>query len=69
MSDKLKTLREKLAFSLTDLEQISGVNRMTIYRIEHGKQKARPRTVRKLAKALQVGVEELSEIRSSKILD
>jgi len=59
MSKKLKILREQRALSLTDLSQISGVNRITIHRIETGKQKPMPRTVRKLAEALQVSVEEL----------
>jgi len=61
MSKKLKILREQRALSLTDLSQISGVNRITIHRIETGKQKPMPRTIRKLAEALQVGVEELTQ--------
>jgi transcriptional regulator with XRE-family HTH domain len=36
------------------------VNRATISRIENGKQKPMPRTIRKLAEALQVKVEELT---------
>jgi transcriptional regulator with XRE-family HTH domain len=60
MSGNLKRLREQRALSLTDLAQISGVNRITIHRIENGKQKPMPRTIRKLAEALQVEVEELS---------
>jgi transcriptional regulator with XRE-family HTH domain len=60
MSKKLKILREERALSLTDLSQISGVNRITIHRIETGKQKPMPRTIRKLAEALQVNVEELT---------
>ena len=59
MNVKLKTLREQRALSLTDLSEISGVNRITIHRIETGKQKPMPRTIRKLAEALQVKVEEL----------
>jgi len=60
MSTKLRTLREQRALSLTDLAQKSGVNRITIHRIENGKQKPMPRTIRKLAEALQVNVEELT---------
>jgi transcriptional regulator with XRE-family HTH domain len=59
MSGNLKRLREKQSLSLTDLAQKSGVNRITIHRIENGKQKPMPRTVRKLADALQVDVEKL----------
>ena len=61
MSGNLKRLREQQALSLTDLAQKSGVNRITIHRIENGKQKAMPRTLRKLAEALQVSVEELRD--------
>lgn len=60
MNGKLKRLREKRALSLTDLSERSGVNRITIHRIETGKQKPMPRTIRKLAEALQVNVEELT---------
>ena len=60
MSGNLKRLREQRALSLTDLAQKSGVNRITIHRIENGKQKPMPRTIRKLAEALRVKVEELS---------
>lgn len=61
MNGNLKRLREQRVLSLTDLAQIAGVNRVTINRIENGKQKAMPRTLRKLAEALQVNVEELRD--------
>jgi len=61
MNGNLKKLREQRVLSLTDLAQIAGVNRVTINRIENGKQKAMPRTLRKLAEALQVSVEELRD--------
>jgi len=60
MNGKLKRLRGQRALSLTDLAEKSGVNRITIHRIENGKQKPMPRTIRKLAEALQVKVEELT---------
>ena len=61
MSGNFKRLREQQSLSLTDLAQKSGVNRITIHRIENGKQKPMPRTIRKLAEALQVSVEELRD--------
>ena len=61
MNGNLKKLREQRVLSLTDLAQMAGVNRVTINRIENGKQKAMPRTLRKLAEALQVSVEELRD--------
>ena len=60
MNGNLKKLRGQRVLSLTDLAEKSGVNRITIHRIENGKQKAMPRTLRKLAEALQVSVEELT---------
>ncbi len=61
MNGNLRRLREQRVLSLTDLAQLAGVNRVTINRIENGKQKAMPRTLRKLAEALQVSVEELRD--------
>jgi transcriptional regulator with XRE-family HTH domain len=60
MNGNLKSLRQRRALSLTDLAQLSKVGRMTINRIENGKQKPRPRTIRALAEALQVDVEDLT---------
>jgi transcriptional regulator with XRE-family HTH domain len=60
MNDVLKVLRERRALSLSDLAQLTGLSRVTINRIENGKQKPLPRTIRKLAKALDVEVEELT---------
>lgn len=64
MNGNLKRLREQRVLSLTDLAQIAGVNRVTINRIENGKQKPIPRTIRKLAEALRVSVEELASEQS-----
>ena len=60
MNANLRFLRERRALSLTDLAEKSGVSRVTICRIENRKQKARPATIRALAKALEVEVEQLT---------
>lgn len=60
VNGNLKRLREQRVLSLTDLARIAGVNRVTINRIENGRQKPMPRTIRKLAEALEVKVEELT---------
>ncbi|MDA0734273.1 MAG: helix-turn-helix transcriptional regulator [Chloroflexi bacterium] len=60
MSEQLKVLRQRRALSLSELAQLSNVGRVTINRIENGKQKPMPRTIRRLAQALQVSVEELT---------
>lgn len=57
---KLKELRERQVLSLSELEEISGVDRQIIWRIESGYQKgAHQRTIRKLAAALGVEPYEL----------
>ena len=56
----LKMLRERRALSLSELALMSNVSRGTINRIENGKQKPSPSTIRKLAQALNVNVEELT---------
>jgi transcriptional regulator with XRE-family HTH domain len=60
MNGNLKRLRQQQALSLTDLAELASVNRVTIYRIENGKARAMPRTIRKLAQALKVSVVELT---------
>ncbi len=57
MITRLKQLRELKALSLSDLADLS---RVTINRIENGKQKPMPRTLRRLAAGLGVCVEELT---------
>jgi transcriptional regulator with XRE-family HTH domain len=64
MNGNLKALRQRRALSLADLSKISKVGRVTINRVENGKQRPRPRTIRALAKALQVNVEELTTEQS-----
>jgi transcriptional regulator with XRE-family HTH domain len=59
--DRLAELREKHALTLRELAEISGVAADTINQIELGHRKARPSTLRKLAKALDVEVRELFE--------
>lgn len=65
MNGTLKRLREQRALSLTDLSRLTGINRVTINRIENNKQKPMPRTIRKLAEALEVDVELLTTGRAA----
>ena len=58
-TERLKELRRRRVLSMRELEELSGVSHNTIWRIETGRQGAHPRTLRKLAKALGVGPEEL----------
>jgi transcriptional regulator with XRE-family HTH domain len=57
--DRLKALRHKRLLTLRELEQRSGVAYNTIWHLENGKRGAQPRTLRKLARALDVEPEEL----------
>jgi transcriptional regulator with XRE-family HTH domain len=57
--ERLKELRRERVLSLRELEEKSGVSYNTIWRIEDGRQGAHPRTIRKLADALDVAPAEL----------
>ena len=57
--DRLKALRHKRVLTLRELEQRSGVAYNTIWHLENGKRGSQPRTLRKLARALDVEPEEL----------
>ena len=57
---KLRQLREARILSLREMEDLSGVHRNTIWRIEDGQRKrTHPRTIRRLALALGVQPTEL----------
>jgi len=56
---RLRHLRQGQALSLRDLTRRSGVAFDTISKLETGKRKAQPRTIRKLAEALGVEPKEL----------
>jgi transcriptional regulator with XRE-family HTH domain len=56
---KLKVLREEQALSLRELAAASGIAHTTIWKHEQGQEDAHPRTVRLLARALDVTPREL----------
>lgn len=57
---KLKELRSEKVLTLRELSEESGVTLNTIWRLESGYSKsARPSTIRKLAKALDIEPSEL----------
>ena len=56
---RLRRLRRERALSQRDLSRITGVAFDTISRLETGKQRAQPRTLRKLAEALGVEAHQL----------
>ena len=60
--ERLKALRHLRALSQHELSERSGVGRATISRIERGETGAQGRTLRRLASALGVGVEELVKV-------
>jgi len=57
--ERLKELRRRRVLTMEELAEQAGVGRNTIWRLEHGVMGAQPRTIRKLAKALDVKPEEL----------
>ena len=56
---RLRELRRRRVLTLEELAERAGVGRNTIWRLEHGVMGAQPRTIRKLAKALNIEPEEL----------
>ena len=56
---RLRELRRRRVLTLEELAEKAGVGRNTIWRLEHGIMGAQPRTIRKLAKALEVEPEQL----------
>jgi transcriptional regulator with XRE-family HTH domain len=56
---KLRELRRRRVLTLEELAEKAGVGRNTVWRLEHGLMGAQPRTIRKLARALDVEPEEL----------
>jgi len=59
---KLRELRQRRVLTLQELEGRSGVSYNTIWRLENGRTGAHPRTIRKLAIALDVEPEELVKV-------
>ena len=57
--ERLKDLRRRKVLTMEELAARAGVGRGTVWRLEHGVMGAQPRTIRKLAKALDVEPEEL----------
>ena len=58
---KLRTLRRRKMLSLRELGERSGVAFDNINKYENGRRAAQPRTVRRLAEALDVDPEELAK--------
>ena len=63
--ERLKALRQLRAMSQQELAEASGVGRATISRIERRETGAQGRTLRRLANALGVGVEELVKVEGA----
>jgi len=58
--ERLREERKRSRLTQQELAKLSGVNRVTIARLETGASKAKPETARKLARALKVSPEDLS---------
>jgi transcriptional regulator with XRE-family HTH domain len=58
VAERLAELRERRALTLRELSKMSGVAADTINQIELGHRKARPSTLRKLARALEIDVQD-----------
>lgn len=58
-AERLRALRDSWVFSRAMLADRARVSKSTIYNLEHGKTRANPSTLRRLAKALSVEPSEL----------
>ncbi len=58
--ERLREERKRSRLTQEELAVLSGVNRVTIARLETGASKAKPETARKLARALKVRPEDLA---------
>jgi transcriptional regulator with XRE-family HTH domain len=56
---RLRQIRRGRAFSQRDLARVTGIAHDTISQLETGKREAQPRTIRRLAEALNVDPSEL----------
>ncbi|ADZ84327.1 helix-turn-helix domain-containing protein [Cellulosilyticum lentocellum] len=56
---KLSVEIARNCFSAEELSKCAGISRVTLQRLKSGRQVARPQTIGKLAKALEVKVEDL----------
>ncbi len=56
----LKRYRQERRLSQEEVYKLSGVSRSTIAELETGRRRARPGTVRKLAKALKIKPQDLT---------
>jgi transcriptional regulator with XRE-family HTH domain len=61
-SEALKRLRLASADSQKTLAERAGISEYWLMRLEQGRRTVRPSTVRKLAAALNVSVDELTEV-------
>lgn len=62
MANRLKVLRVEKDLTIAQLSELSGVNVATISNIENDKQKASPRTLKKLAPHLGVDFADLLDL-------
>lgn len=61
LGEKLRKLRKQKGLTQADMEEASGISIRTIQRIEKGASKPRPYTLKTLADALDVKMEQLME--------
>lgn len=65
---RVKELREDAGLTQRDLADLAGLSHVTVNHIENGKTPPRPRTLRKIAEALDVRVRDLREDRSTYLI-
>jgi transcriptional regulator with XRE-family HTH domain len=59
VADRIKRIRKRKGITQEELAERAGLNRTHLYRLEGGKQSMTLRTLKMIADALDVGVNEL----------
>ncbi len=59
IGQRIREARERAVLEQTELAQLAGIARVTLWEIEHGRRRPRPPTIRKIAAALGVNPSDL----------
>ena len=60
IGDRVRSVRKRRALTQAELAGAAGISTDTIVKLENGRHEPRPKTIRALANALEVGVEVLT---------
>jgi transcriptional regulator with XRE-family HTH domain len=62
----IRELRQRKLLSQRELAEKAGVSETTIVKLELGATRPQPRTLRKIAEALGIGIEEMADVMAER---